>query len=156
VRDRLLPGELPHPVRGPERCLHPDVRGHQVRLEVQEADHLPEAEVRSVREAHTHARVSAVDTPACKCSPCLLFSSSLAELVCERPACDTRARKDGTGAGCCDCANQANLAATIRAANSLVEESSEVSAMMPSFMEVMHTIKAAGQQGEKMCCKCAA
>jgi len=78
------------------------------------------------------------------------------ELVCERPACDTRARKDGTKGGCCSCKDQANLAATIRAANSLMEVSSEESQMMPSFMEVMHSIKAAGEQGEQMCCKCAA
>jgi hypothetical protein len=37
-----------------------------------------------------------------------------------------------------------------------MEESSEVTQMMPSFMEVMHTIKAAGQEGKGMCCKCAA
>jgi hypothetical protein len=48
------------------------------------------------------------------------------------------------------------LAATIRAANSLMEESSEVSEMMPSFMEVMHSIKASSTEGKGMCCKCAA
>jgi hypothetical protein len=49
------------------------------------------------------------------------------------------------------------LAATIRAANALMEVDSETSAMMPSFMEVMHSIKAASQtDSEKMCCKCAA
>jgi hypothetical protein len=88
---------------------------------------------------------------------CSLCSCVCLQLVCERPACDTRARKEGTKGGCCSCANQANLAATIRAANSLMEESSEVTQMMPSFMEVMHTIKAAGQEGkDAMCCKCAA
>ena len=87
----------------------------------------------------------------CSCS--LLFL----QLVCERPACDTRSRKEGTKAGCCSCADQANLAATIRAANALVEQDSEMSAMMPSFMEVMHSIKANNQaEGPEMCCKCAA
>jgi len=79
------------------------------------------------------------------------------ELVCERPACDTRAKKSGTKGGCCSCADQANLAATIRAANSLLETSEEQTDMMPSFMEVMHSIKAQeGSESEKMCCKCAA
>lgn len=106
---------------------------------------------------------NAVCTPMCEATKCdwkckkpITCPKPKCELVCERPACDTRARKTGTKGGCCSCANQANLAATIRAANSLVEESSEISAMMPSFMEVMHTIKAQTQEGKGMCCKCAA
>ena len=106
---------------------------------------------------------NAVCTPMCEATKCdwkckkpITCPKPKCELVCERPACDTRSRKEGTKAGCCSCADQANLAATIRAANALVEESSEMSAMMPSFMEVMHTIKAKEQGGPEMCCKCAA
>jgi hypothetical protein len=78
-------------------------------------------------------------------------------LACQRPACDARAKKDGTKGGCCSCSNQANLAATIRAANSLIEASSQTSEMMPSFMEVMHSVKASQQATKSdMCCKCAA
>jgi hypothetical protein len=39
---------------------------------------------------------------------------------------------------------------------SFVEQSSETNEMMPSFMEVMHTVKAQAQEGKGMCCKCAA
>jgi len=107
---------------------------------------------------------NAVCTPMCEATKCdwkckkpITCPKPKCELVCERPACDTRARKSGTKGGCCDCADQANLAATIRAANALVETSEEISTMMPSFMEVMHSIKADSQADKPaLCCKCAA
>jgi hypothetical protein len=91
-----------------------------------------------------------------KCKKPITCPKPKCELVCERPACDTRARKAGTKPGCCSCADPANLAATIRSANALLEQSSETSEMMPSFMEVMHSVKAKTQEGKGFCCKCAA
>jgi len=107
---------------------------------------------------------NAVCTPMCEATKCdwkckkpITCPKPKCELVCERPACDTRARKAGTKPGCCSCADPANLAATIRAANALlIEQSSEATEMMPSFMEVMHSVKAQTQEGKGMCCKCAA
>jgi hypothetical protein len=90
-----------------------------------------------------------------KCKKPITCPKPKCELVCERPACDTKDRQVGVKPGCCDCADQANLAATIRAANSLIKTSEETE-MMPSFMEVMHSIKASSQEGKSMCCKCAA
>ena len=45
-------GEVPHCMHGAQRGLHADVRGDQVRLEVQEAHSVPPSQVRAgVREA---------------------------------------------------------------------------------------------------------
>ena len=74
------------------------------------------------------------------------------ELVCEKPACEYQAPAAQTlnALGCCAC-NTANVKASMIAAS----ESTSVDAehMMPSFAEVMSTIKFKTENGQE-CCKC--
>ena len=52
VRNRVLSGQVPHQMRRARTALQPGLRGDQVRLEVQEANDLPQTQVRAaVREA---------------------------------------------------------------------------------------------------------
>ena len=52
VRNRVLAGQVPHQMRRARTALQPRLRGDQVRLEVQEANDLPQTQVRAaVREA---------------------------------------------------------------------------------------------------------
>mmetsp|Transcript_24654 Transcript_24654/g.43825 ORF Transcript_24654/g.43825 Transcript_24654/m.43825 type:complete len:204 (+) Transcript_24654:39-650(+) len=67
------------------------------------------------------------------------------ELQCEKPECATTPK-------CCECTAAGNAAAAFAKAGSSAPEDS----VIPSFLEVMDTLRHSRQQGEKMCCPCKA
>jgi len=116
---------------------------------------------------------NAVCTPMCEATKCdwkckkpVTCPKPKCELVCERPKCAAKKRAAGpsfieTASGdkaenptCCPCSVQANVAAAMQQAskNGDVEEE-----MMPSFMEVVHSMKfKEAASAESQCCPCAA
>jgi len=96
-----------------------------------------------------------VCTPMCeetrcdwKCRKPTLCPKPKCELVCEKAACLAHSHKK-----CCSC-NEANLAASVQAANAAVPHAL-VETETPTFMEVMHTVKFHEKQGRPQCCLCA-
>jgi hypothetical protein len=96
-----------------------------------------------------------------KCKKPVTCPKPKCELVCERPKCAAKKRAAGPSfiemenkATCCPCSVQSNVAAAMQQAskNSDIEEE-----MMPSFMEVVHSMKfKEAQNPESQCCPCSA
>ncbi|GAB5353365.1 hypothetical protein AAMO2058_000030500 [Amorphochlora amoebiformis] len=67
------------------------------------------------------------------------------ELQCEKPECATTPK-------CCECSAAGNAAVAVAKAGSKAPEG----AVLPSFLEVMDTIRHNKAIGDKMCCPCKA
>jgi len=112
---------------------------------------------------------NAVCTPMCEATKCdwkckkpVTCPKPKCELVCEKPACAAKKRdaalielsNEAAAPACCSCANQANVAMGIQQASARTEVSED---MMPSFMEVVNSLKFKEASGvESQCCPCAA
>jgi len=106
-------------------------------------------------------------TPMCEATKCdwkckkpITCPKPKCELVCDRPSCESRSSADGQRlssarngrkGGCCKC-NEANVAQSIASASA---STSFLEEQLPSFMEVMHSIKFQAAQGAEACCQCA-
>jgi len=99
-----------------------------------------------------------------KCKKPISCPKPKCELQCDKPACEARAAfievsneaetaAPVAEAKCCACTGK-NLAASMEAASAAHENLSDIEGSLPSFMEVMATMKMQAAEGAEQCCQC--
>jgi len=102
-----------------------------------------------------------VCTPMCeetkcdwKCKKPTTCPRPKCELQCDKPACEAKAPvKAKRRSGCCKC-NDANIKASVAAAGTTGFSETE-GHVLPTFLEVYHSIKHSEKNGAESCCQCA-
>jgi len=102
-----------------------------------------------------------VCTPMCeetkcdwKCKKPTTCPKPKCELQCDKPACEAKKPKAIRRRTCCSCTS-GNVAHSMIQATERMENADSVSHMMPSLLEVMHTMKMNADSGAEGCCECA-
>jgi len=106
-----------------------------------------------------------VCTPMCeetkcdwKCKKPTTCPKPKCELQCDKPACEAKEPQPiiARPRSCCSCTQENTKVSMLEASNSAKNSPSFQPHLVPSFMEVMHSIKFHEAAGNAPCCACAA
>jgi hypothetical protein len=103
-----------------------------------------------------------VCTPMCeetkcdwKCRKPTTCPKPKCELQCQKSACEAKAPKARAPRRCCSCRNSKNVARSMIEATENFQNADAFSHMMPSLIEVFHTMRQQADEGLEGCCACA-